>query len=98
MIARCPKTLAQDGTVQGVQLTSSDEYCLNGNRLRRVSGTQGLAGSQYRTELETFALVTVLTNTSSGPTTWQVKTKDGLIYEYGGATDSRIGVPGNTSV
>jgi RHS repeat-associated protein len=98
MIARCPKTLAQDGIVLGVQLTTSDEYCLNGNRLRRVSGSQGQTNSQYRTELETFALVTVLSHTSSGPTTWQVKTKDGLIYEYGGTADSRIGVPGNTSV
>jgi RHS repeat-associated protein len=98
MIARCPKTLAQDGVVQGVQLTSNDEYCLNGNRLRRVSGTQGLVNSEYRTEFETFALVKVLSSTSSGPTTWQVKTKDGLIHEYGGNADSRIGVPGNTSV
>ncbi|MEO8018728.1 MAG: FG-GAP-like repeat-containing protein [Pseudomonadota bacterium] len=98
MIARCPKTLAQDGVVQGVQLTSNDEYCLNGSRLRRVSGSQGLANSEYRTELETFALVKVLSNTSSGPTTWQVRTKDGLIYEYGGNADARIGVPGNTSV
>jgi RHS repeat-associated protein len=98
MIARCPKTLAQDGVVQGVQLTSNDEYCLNGDRLRRVSGTQGQTGSQYRTEMETFALVTVLSHTSTGPSTWQVKTKDGLVYEYGGNADSRIGVTGNTSV
>ena len=98
MIARCPKTLAQDGIVQGVQLTSGDEYCLNGNRLRRVSGTQGQTNSQYRTELETYALVTVLAHTGTGPTTWQVKNKDGLIHEYGGTTDSRIGVPANTSV
>jgi RHS repeat-associated protein len=98
MIARCPKTLAQDGTVQGAQLTSSDEYCLNGSRLRRVLGTQGQTGSQYRTELDNFSLATVLSHTSAGPTTWQVKTKDGLIHEYGGNADSRIGVPGNTSV
>jgi RHS repeat-associated protein len=97
-IARCPKTIAQDGVTLGVQLTAADEYCLNGNRLRRVSGTQGAVGSMYRTELETFALVTVVTATTTGPEVWRVQTKDGLIYEYGGTANSRIGVPGNATV
>jgi hypothetical protein len=41
IISRCPKTVAQDGVTQGVQLTAADEYCLDGNRLRKVFGTQG---------------------------------------------------------
>jgi len=33
-IGRCPKTIAQDGVVGAVQLTSDDGYCLDGARLR----------------------------------------------------------------
>jgi RHS repeat-associated protein len=98
IIARCPKTIAQDNVTEGVKLTADDEYCLNGNRLRRVSGNQGTSGSTYRTELETFALITANGTGTHGPLYFTVKTKDGLIYEYGGTPDSRIGVPGNTSV
>jgi RHS repeat-associated protein len=102
IIARCPRTIAQDGVTQGVQLLSTDQYCLNGNRLRLVGGTQGAAGSTYRTELETFALVTANGSGTQGPLSFTVKTKDGLIYEYGSTTsaNSRIGVspPGNTAI
>ena len=98
VITRCPQTLAQDGVTLGVQLLASDQYCLNGNRMRLVSGTQGASGSTYRTELETYALITANGNGTQGPLSFTVKTKDGLIYEYGGTADSRIGVPGNTGV
>jgi len=96
IIARCPKTLAQDTVVQDVQLLSTDQYCLNGNRLRLVSGTQGAAGSVYRTELETFARITANGAGAQGPAWFQVETKDGLIYEYGNTIDSRIPVPGTS--
>lgn len=97
-ITRCPKTLAQDGVVQGVQLTTGDEYCLNGNRLRRVTGSQGQAGSEYRTEHETFSRVKVITATTTGPSKWEAWRKDGLIEEYGGTADSNIAILGNSSV
>jgi hypothetical protein len=40
-IARCNKTVAQDGTAAPVALALSDGYCINGNRLRLISGTYG---------------------------------------------------------
>lgn len=98
IIARCPKTLAQDGLVQSVQLTASDEYCLNGNRLRLVFGSQGQATSEYRTESETYACVKVLAAIGTGPSKWQVERKDGLIEEYGGTADSSIAIQGNSGV
>jgi len=45
IITRCPQTMAQDTVTQDVQLLSTDQYCLNGNRLRLTSGTQGATGS-----------------------------------------------------
>jgi RHS repeat-associated protein len=98
IITRCAQTFAQDGLVQDVQLLSTDQYCLNGSRLRLTSGTQGAPGSTYRTELETYALVIAGPAGTQGPLSFTVKTKEGLIYEYGGTSDSRIGVPGNTSI
>lgn len=97
-ITRCPQTLAQDGITQGVQLLTTDQYCLNGNRLRLVSDSQGAAESVYRTELETYARITAKGSGTQGPLWFQVETKDGLIYEYGNTISSRIGVPGNTSI
>ena len=37
-ITRCDKTFAQDGQASPVQLQASDGYCLDGQRLRLVSG------------------------------------------------------------
>jgi RHS repeat-associated protein len=100
IITRCTKTLAQDSVTQGVQLAVTDEYCVDGNRLRRVAGTQGQSGSQYRTELETYSLITANGTGTNGPSWFEVKRKDGLIYEYGdsgGTTDARIPVPGSAT-
>ncbi|HEX7061744.1 MAG TPA: SpvB/TcaC N-terminal domain-containing protein [Woeseiaceae bacterium] len=58
VIQRCSKTFAQDGTTKGVDLLTSDRLCLDGNQLRRVSGTHGTAGSTYRTELDTVPRIT----------------------------------------
>jgi hypothetical protein len=38
-ISRCAKTWAQDGAPGAITLTASDRFCLDGNRLRSVSGT-----------------------------------------------------------
>ena len=89
-IARCAKTIAQDGVVGAVTLTLSDRFCLDGNKLRRTSGTYGAAGSTYQTEMETFARVTATGTGVNGPQYFIVEGKDGLRYEYGNSADSRI--------
>lgn len=48
VIARCERTVAQDGLARPVQNDSGDAFCLNGNKLRVVSGVYGAAGSTYR--------------------------------------------------
>jgi RHS repeat-associated protein len=91
IITRCPQTWAQDnGVTQGVQLLASDQYCLDGKRLRLTSGSQGADGSQYRTELETFSLIIAhgASGNSTGPAWFEVKTKDGQTYEYGNSGTS----------
>jgi Salmonella virulence plasmid 65kDa B protein/FG-GAP-like repeat len=96
-ITRCNKTYAQDGMPAAVALATSDGYCLNGNRLRISSGTYGVAGSTYQTESADFSQITANGSAGNGPASFIVQGKDGLIFEYGNTTDSRIVATPNTS-
>lgn len=89
-INRCGKTLAQDGAPNTVNLTTSDRFCFGGSQLRLISGTYGASGSKYRTELDTVARFTANGTAGNGPAWFRVEDKNGLIYEYGNSTDSRI--------
>ena len=89
-ISRCNKTFKEDTTPAPVYLATTDGYCFNGNRLRVTSGTYGAAGSTYQTEIADFSLVTANGTMGNGPSSFTVKGKNGLIYEYGNTTDSRI--------
>ena len=57
VITRCGKTYAQDGVRNAVSYYTNDRLCLNGQRLVDFSGTYWAAGTQYRTEIETFQRV-----------------------------------------
>jgi len=95
VIHRCAKTIAQDGADGAITLTSSDVFCLDGSRLRLESGTPyGGSGTTYRTERETFVRVTA---NGAGPGWFEVRHKNGLIYEYGNSVDSRIDFGGGVA-
>lgn len=100
-IARCPATISSDGLTQAVQLNGpgnlSDDFCLDGQRLRGISGTYGADGATYGTEIEGFSLVTSH-GSSTGPSYFTVQMKDGRIYEYGKTTDSKIYAQGTSVV
>jgi hypothetical protein len=89
-ISRCPKVWTADGEMRDVRNDSSDRFCLDGNKLRLVSGTYGSAGATYQTEVETFSRVTSYGVAGNGPQYFFVERKDGLVYEYGNTEDSRI--------
>ncbi|WP_047535755.1 FG-GAP-like repeat-containing protein [Shewanella sp. ZOR0012] len=83
-ITRCPKTIEQDGFLQGVQLTDSDSFCLDGQRLILVSGQNGTDGAEYRKEIDDASLITVLGRASGGgPGAFKVETKAGETFYYG---------------
>jgi RHS repeat-associated protein len=96
-ITRCPRTWVQDGTPGAVALALSDKFCLDGNRLRSTGGTYGAPGSTYQTEIETFSRVTAQGVAGNGPQWFEVKGKDGLIYEYGRTSDARVFATGSSS-
>ena len=62
----------------------------DGNQLRLKSGVYSADLSTYGTEIEQFSHVIAHGAAGSSPAWWEVKTKAGLIYEYGNTADSRI--------
>ena len=44
-ISRCPKTIAQDGVISGVNFTSNDRFCLDGQRLMNTATITALTYS-----------------------------------------------------
>jgi len=90
VIRRCGTTLAQDGRISAVALDASDRFCLDGQRLRLTSGTYGVGGSRYQTEVESFARVHANGTAGAGPAWFRVEGRDGLTYEYGLTGDSRV--------
>lgn len=100
-IARCPASIASDGQTQAVQLSGpsgpSDDFCLDGQHLKGVSGTYGADAATYGTEIEGFSRITSH-GSSTGPSYFTVQMKDGRIYEYGNTTDSKIYAQGTTVV
>jgi RHS repeat-associated protein len=84
-VSRCAPTYVQDGQSGAVSLDNSDAFCLDGQRLIRVSGTHGTSGAEYRTEIESFQRVRITSSSSAGPATFQVHDRSGLIRYYGGA-------------
>ncbi len=90
VVHRCPRTVAQDGAVIGIAFDADDRFCLDGQRLVSVSGTYGANGTEYRTEIESFAKVVSLGSAGAGPQRFQVWTKTGQILEYGFTADARL--------
>jgi RHS repeat-associated protein len=96
-ITRCNKTVAQDGVAGSVTLqlssTYSDRFCLDGMQLKLTSSSvnYGYANSTYATEIESFSLIQAgSAMIGNGPASFTVTSKNGLIYTYGGTTDSEV--------
>lgn len=97
-ITRCRRTWVQDGDARDIRRDYSDRFCLDGNKLRLTGGTYGNAGATYQTEIATFSSVTSLGAAGNGPSSFTVQGKDGLAYEYGNTTDSRVEIIGYPEV
>lgn len=84
-ITRCAQTTATDGKYHqfGVNYDSNDRFCLDGQRLINTQGSYGYNGTEYRTEINNYSKIISKSNYYGGPRWFEVKTKNGLIYEYG---------------
>ncbi|WP_198666927.1 FG-GAP-like repeat-containing protein [Taibaiella helva] len=95
-ITRSGNTIYNDKVVTGVALTTADKFVLDGNRLLVTSGAYGAAGSQYRTEIETFRSVVANGTLGNGPASFTITDQEGRIYEYGATANAQAVVPGRT--
>lgn len=97
-ISRCPATLVQDGFIDGVDFDSNDRFCLDGQRLVQVTNTGCTGGTEYRTEIDSYARVCAYGTAGVGPAWFKVWTKAGQVMEYANTSDSRIEAQGILSV
>ncbi|MGD8176110.1 Ig-like domain-containing protein, partial [Marinimicrobium sp. ARAG 43.8] len=88
-ISRCRQTPAQDGQFLPITWSSEDRFCLDGQRLVVVEGEYGAVNSRYRTEIDSFALVTAQGGRAGHPEYFTVERKDGSLSYYGKSTGSR---------
>lgn len=98
-ITRCGRTLASNGRTDGVSFSSSDRFCLDGQRLVAIggvgagSGEYGDIDTEYRTEADTFARIISTgpdTLDGKGPQEFIVYTKHGHIQKYKAVEAKRI--------
>ena len=89
-IARCRQTYDQDRTALPIAWTGDDRFCLDGQRLvpHPAGQTYGAAGTTYRTEIDSGAIVTIFGNVGGEPDFFSVERKDGSISYYGKAPQS----------
>ena len=89
-ITRCINTYAEDGQVLPVGDNTSDDFCMDGQKLRPDGN------GNYRAEIDDFSEIIPHTSGGAAPRTndgspqwFEVKTKDGLTYVYGATSDSQ---------
>ena len=97
-ITRSGTTLYHDKSMSGVDF-QNDRFCLDGQRLMVVNGYYGTHGAEYKTEIDGMAKIVSFTcDTTTGPAFFKVWTANGLLLEYGGTSDSRLGLHQNNDV
>jgi hypothetical protein len=84
-ITRCPTTMATEGIAGAVTYTSTDRFCLEGQKLIGISGNYGAGTSSYYTEVQGFSRI--VSNGQTGPlynpTYFTVQTKSGQTMTFG---------------
>ena len=89
-IHRCGKIADIDNRNYGVTYSAStDKLCLDGKRLILVSGSYGVSGATYHTEMDSFATITQTGGINSSTSNFEVEYPDGKIAEYGVTLNSR---------
>ncbi|MFT5758322.1 MAG: RHS repeat-associated protein [Alteromonadaceae bacterium] len=87
-ISRCGATYSQDELTRNPQYDSNDRLCLNGQRLVLEDDTAvyGATDSTYRTEIDTFVIVTQ--HGTLDDASFTVTNANGTINTYGDSTSS----------
>ncbi len=96
-ISRCGRTYAQDGTTDKVNFDkATDRLCMNGRRLVAVSGGYGNSGTEYRTEIDSYAKIVQTGDMDGTGTYFTVTYANGNRDFFGQTPDSRHSLDGIT--
>jgi hypothetical protein len=101
-ITRCPSSIEHDNEVGEVNFTTSDRFCLDGQRLLSVRPTTdanyAAPGTIYRTERDNFspirAVSSMFTGVNQTSLSFVVETKSRLSVHFGGTGDAPGLTPG----
>ncbi len=100
-IHRCPASFDVDGFVGSINFDVNDRFCLDGQRLIPVIGTNGSVGTSYRVENDGYSDIRSYAGTSNHPSYFVARTKAGQIITFGGGNASlaftKGGVAGTTA-
>ncbi len=89
-IQRCPNNTLRGEEPNPVDYTSSDKFCLDGQRLVITDGIYGDEASVYKKESDDGTKVIAYGLSGTGPMYFKVWSPNGFIHEYGNTTDSRV--------
>lgn len=95
-ISRMAPSREYEGFVGGVEFNNDDRLVLDGQRLLLVSTNSdlyGTDGTEYRTEIESFQRVVLHGDINSSNSWFEVRTKSGLVYQYGKSVDAFVEPP-----
>lgn len=91
-IERCRKTLVRDREMAPISWDAEDRFCLDGQRLLVQNGAvYGSPGSIYKTEVDSFAVITAHNGSTGSPSYFTMERKDGSVSTFGRTTNSRQG-------
>lgn len=91
-ITRGMPTIFHDQLIEPADLNTDDVFFLDGQRLFSIGG------GKYITEVKNFADIQTSGTTGTGPTSFQVEYPNGIIYQYGVTTNSRMIAQGSSEV
>ncbi|MGI9874647.1 RHS repeat-associated core domain-containing protein [Vibrio chagasii] len=94
-ITRCSRNEQDDGINSGMRFDDTDVYCLDGQRLFLVSGSEGQGGSEYRTKGGWQTKIVANGYLSSGPESWTIYSSDGYVTRYGSREDAQLTIDGH---
>lgn len=89
VIKRCQQTLVRDGQNKAISWTTEDRFCVDSQRLMLVSGTQGAADSQYRTEIDSGVVYTAKAGTPGNPDYFEATAGDGATLVFGASSNAK---------
>ena len=105
-ISRISKSLHHSNKVQSILMAVDDRYALDGARLLPLlgannatgSGINGMPGTEYGTESESFTKIVSHGSQGNGPEWFEVELKNGTKMEYGKSSNSQDVATGPSAI